>query len=332
MKLRSVAACLVVLGVLIAVAGGQGKENRAKKPVGARKKLRENVPRKANRPQNARPNAVNKKPNGKKVQTAEAQGNGGDCEEIFLPMCKGLVPYTHTKLPNQFNHTTQLEVYKHIEHTWAYMDHSCSNNMRLTICALYLPKCQGKQAGIGPCKTTCLRAKKNCGQQLKEIFALNWQEKFECAPLPNKRCVKPVKDEPCSQEYPSCESNSVITTCANLTFTWGTLPNMFGQCRAKDINIEVSHFDALVATNCHLNLKFFLCGVYSPFCVRAETPFMFPCKEICNEIRQACEPHYRRIYHRLPWPNKLQCHRYPSSEDPDVKCVMPNEGSTFFGG
>ena len=43
-------------------------------------------------------------------------GRGGTavrrCEEIHVPMCKGLVGYTRTKLPNRFNHTTQLQVYR----------------------------------------------------------------------------------------------------------------------------------------------------------------------------------------------------------------------------
>jgi hypothetical protein len=280
----------------------------------------------------AKKNNADKVRNPKKQIKGDNKNSGAGCEEIYLPMCKGLVPYTLTKLPNQFNHTSQLQVYRALEPLWAYMDHSCSRNMRLLICATYLPKCSGKQPAMGPCKKTCMQAKKKCAEPLKELMALDWADRFECKSLPSGKCIKPVKEGKCRHEHTNCIKNSALNVCANLTFTWGTLPNMFGQCNIEELNTEIQYFDALVATNCHLNLKFLLCGVYSPFCVRNEVPFTFPCREICDEIRKACEPHYKRLYHRLPWPQKLQCHRYPTSETKEIECVMPNEGSTFFGG
>ncbi|BFZ25775.1 hypothetical protein BsWGS_28814 [Bradybaena similaris] len=277
-----------------------------------------------------------KKNNDRKGVSLKELKRGGDsrskCEEIYLPMCKGLVPYTQTKLPNQFNHTTQLEVYRHLERLWPYMDQSCSKNVRLLACSTYLPKCHGKQPAQGPCKKTCMQAKKKCADMLKELMGFNWADKFECKGLPARNCVKPVRDTKCLVEHTHCVENSVMPMCGNLTFPWGTLPNMFGQCSVDELKTEMQQFDALVSTNCHLHLKFLICGVYSPFCVRNEVPFTFPCREICEEIRQACEPHYRRLYHQLPWPQKLQCHRYPTSESKDIQCVMPNEGSTFYGG
>lgn len=34
------------------------------------------------------------------------------CEEIMVPMCRGLIGYTHTKLPNRFGHKHQRQVYR----------------------------------------------------------------------------------------------------------------------------------------------------------------------------------------------------------------------------
>uniref|UniRef100_A0A0B6ZGZ0 FZ domain-containing protein n=1 Tax=Arion vulgaris TaxID=1028688 RepID=A0A0B6ZGZ0_9EUPU len=273
-----------------------------------------------------------KGPNSKKQLKGGNTNSKLGCEEIYLPMCKGLVPYTHTKLPNRFNHTTQLEVYRELEHLWAYMDHVCSRNIRIQACGTYLPKCNGKLPAQVPCKKTCMLAKKRCAVSLKETMGLNWADKFECKGLPSKNCLRPVKEIKCQYEHTNCVDNSVIPICGNLTFTWGIMPNMFGQCSLEEVNTEIKQFEDLIATNCHLNLKFLLCGVYSPFCIRSDVPFTFPCREICEEIREACAPHYHRLYHDLPWPQKLQCHRYPSSTSTDNECVMPNEGSTFFGG
>uniref|UniRef100_A0A2C9LRZ2 Uncharacterized protein n=1 Tax=Biomphalaria glabrata TaxID=6526 RepID=A0A2C9LRZ2_BIOGL len=49
--------------------------------------------------------------------------------------------------------------------------------------------------------------------------------------LPNKRCLKAVKDEECIDEYPTCASNSNIKVCTGLSISQGALPNMFGQCK-----------------------------------------------------------------------------------------------------
>lgn len=34
-----------------------------------------------------------------------------ECEEVLVPMCRGLVDYNFTRLPNRFNHTTQTQVF-----------------------------------------------------------------------------------------------------------------------------------------------------------------------------------------------------------------------------
>jgi len=259
-------------------------------------------------------------------------------EEVQVPMCRGLLPYCHTKLPNRFNHTTQAQVYRRLEHMWHYMDHGCSRNMRLLICSLYLPKWVRRGPAQGPCKSLCNKAKQKCKTPLEDTFRLTWSDHFNCNELPEGRCIKPWAmnkkkrlDPPCPDPYPypACRSNRVMPVCANVSFTWGTFPNMFEQCHVSDINTELQWYAPLQATGCDADLNFLLCGVYSPFCINGEEPFTFPCAELCNRVRANCEGHYTRLYNGLPWPNKLQCHRYPLSTMTDRTCVMPSEGSTF---
>ena len=40
-----------------------------------------------------------------------ARSQQGRCEVVQVPMCKGLINYNMTKLPNKFGHQTQAEVY-----------------------------------------------------------------------------------------------------------------------------------------------------------------------------------------------------------------------------
>ncbi|XP_059141327.1 atrial natriuretic peptide-converting enzyme-like [Physella acuta] len=319
---------LVSLALVLHLALGQNVT--ADKKVKGRKKLRDNASA-VRVPGKQKIAPAGKKPGSeKKAIKPLKMEDTSMCEEIFLPMCKGLVPYTHTRLPNTFNHTTQMEVFRHISHMSVYLDFSCSKNLRLMVCSLYLPKCKGRQPGIGPCKSTCMQAKKGCEKPLNEFLGLKWEDKFDCSGLSNKKCLKAVKDENCSDKYPTCVKNSVIKTCANLTFTMGTLPNMFGQCLVNEINAEIDQYDKLVASNCHPSLRFFLCGVYAPFCGRTDVPPTFPCRELCHEVRTACEKTYRQLYHGLPWPSKFQCHRYTASDSTSNRCAMPNEGENFL--
>lgn len=89
-------------------------------------------------------------------------------------------------------------------------------------------------------------------------------------------------------------------------------------------------FRPLIASNCHAGLRFFLCGLYQPFCVRANIPFALPCRELCEEIKEACEAQYTRRFAGLPWPSKFQCHRYPALNDENFRCVMPSDSPSVL--
>ena len=44
------------------------------------------------------------------LQMLHVAAEPGQCEEISIPLCKE-IGYNYTRLPNQFNHETQDEVY-----------------------------------------------------------------------------------------------------------------------------------------------------------------------------------------------------------------------------
>ncbi|GFR88258.1 frizzled-5 [Elysia marginata] len=269
---------------------------------------------------------------GKRKRDPKQKGKGkmpywkrNGCEEIYLPMCKGQIPYKYTKLPNQFNHTTQAQVFRKLQRLDVYMDNYCSRNLRLLLCSNYVPKCNGRRAPKLPCKSTCLAAKDKCAAQLKQMFDLEWEDQFSCEGMEEKQCIGPVKDRKCPHEFPQCKKNQRVQVCRGLPFKYGALPNMFGQCHAFDINKQLRQFKSLRKTKCHPQLDFMLCGTHSPFCVYDDVPFTFPCREICEEVRASCEAEYKRLNHNLPWPRKLQCHIYPKSDSKEQRCVMPDD-------
>jgi len=246
------------------------------------------------------------------------------CERIEVPMCKGTVGYAYTKLPNRFNHTTQLQVYRVLEHMWAMIDRSCSDNLRLLACSLFLPKCmgRGRRPSKGPCQSTCKAAKKKCLQPMTEI-GFTWPDEFDCDALPTKKCFKKkANHNACSNTHTECIPMA-LPMCANLGYELGMKPNMFGQCHADQIAAEMRQFEPLVRTNCHEKLPLFLCGVYRPFCDEESGRILFPCRELCENVRTSCQAGYSRQTRGLPWPNKFQCHRYPLANNTEWgPCVM----------
>ncbi|KAL8574740.1 hypothetical protein ACOMHN_023944 [Nucella lapillus] len=249
------------------------------------------------------------------------------CVEIQVPMCKGLVGYTHTRLPNKFNHTSQLEVYRVLEHMWAQIDTGCSQNFRLLTCSLYLPRCVGRGVAKGPCRKTCKVTQRVCEPRL-EALGYSWPEQFDCKSLPKKRCLKHGPHHSCSAQYTLCQDID-LPMCQSLSFRTGMSPNMFGQCNSSLISVEMQQFQPLVDTGCSSSLNFFMCGVYMPFCTASQGLMSFPCRELCDEVRRDCEGAYSQMTGGLPWPNKFQCHRYPLSSDTNYTCVMPDEGAAL---
>ncbi|XP_045184082.2 frizzled-10-A-like [Mercenaria mercenaria] len=258
------------------------------------------------------------------IETVDAEDDG---EEIRLPMCRNFLPYSWTKLPNRFGHDTQVEVYRHIQHHWAYMDYGCSNNFRQFVCSFYLPKYDPQtQTSVGPCREMCTTAKKKCKKTMRQTRS-RWPRQFKCRRLPSKRnddtCLRPVNESTTNLQHTYCVDNT-IPMCLGLN-TLGSLPNFFLQRSLEEITTEMGFYEELVSSNCHQHLRFFLCGTFLPFCVPHITPFATPCRELCEEIRTNCSTHFDFIYQGLPWPNKLQCHRYVSSEDPDRYCALPGD-------
>ncbi|XP_060082760.1 frizzled-10-like [Ylistrum balloti] len=251
------------------------------------------------------------------------------CEEIIAPMCRGLIPYNMTKMPNMFGHTTQAQAYRRMERYWSGMDLPCSNNFRLTICGVFFPQCESGDGYVTtklPCREGCLYAKRECRKSFKQLN-MKWPSKvLKCKKLSRKKsknCVKPypkVKTPPVPQ-YLYCEPNQ-IEMCNGFNIGKGSLPNFFQQGKPNEVATEMENYRLLLRSNCSPNLRFFICGVYKPFCPSNNRPIVLPCRELCQEVKQSCESIYRKLYNGMRWPSKFQCHRYPLSNSTMMPCKM----------
>lgn len=72
-------------------------------------------------------------------------------------------------------------------------------------------------------------------------------------------------------------------------------------------------FVPLLQFNCSQYLQLFICSVFIPVCID-EVPGTIPaCKNLCETVRNDCQPHLETIRHQ--WPAELNCERFPSPPD-----------------
>lgn len=158
---------------------------------------------------------------------------GRTCETIQVPMCKGLVRYNTTILPNKFGHKTQADVYWALQPWWPFIDAGCSNNLRDFLCGLYLPRCTGDgREPHYPCAETCRKAKVRCAKQMRREH-MRWMPEFQChrfLPKASKNCIRPQRERKKNKnrQYVLCEQNN-LPLCRGIPFSQGSLPNMFLQ-------------------------------------------------------------------------------------------------------
>ncbi|WAR14739.1 FZD1-like protein [Mya arenaria] len=198
------------------------------------------------------------------------------------------------------------------------MDYGCSVNFRQFVCSLYLPRYDVQDGAVtGPCKEMCNHAKRKCNR----LTSIRRNRDANCfGPWREPRVRRNQ-----NQMHMYC-SPITLDQCQDLHYVLGSLPNRYLQRNISEIQVELNYYNPLIATSCHANLRLFLCGTFNPFCVHNENPFTTPCREFCEEVEGSCADSFALLYGGLPWPNKLQCHRFPAAESGEsAHCFMPND-------
>lgn len=110
-------------------------------------------------------------------------GGGGRCEEITIPMCRG-IGYNMTAMPNQLNHETQEEAGMEVHQFWPLVEINCSADLKFFLCSVYTPICiEEYQRPLQACRSVCERARDGC-LPVMQRYGFVWPEKMQCDKLP----------------------------------------------------------------------------------------------------------------------------------------------------
>lgn len=128
------------------------------------------------------------------------------CQEITIPMCKG-IGYNYTYMPNQFNHDTQDEAGLEVHQFWPLVEIHCSPDLKFFLCSMYAPICmENYHRHLPACRSVCMRAKRGCAPLMRQ-YGFVWPERMDCDQLPeygdsNNLCMDRNITEKSSTEAP----------------------------------------------------------------------------------------------------------------------------------
>lgn len=116
--------------------------------------------------------------------SSSSSNSNGRCEEISIPMCRG-IGYNLTAMPNELNHDTQDEAGLEVHQFWPLVEIKCSPDLKFFLCSMYTPICLPEYPKPLPaCKSVCERARSGCAPLMLQ-YGFTWPERMACERFPN---------------------------------------------------------------------------------------------------------------------------------------------------
>uniref|UniRef100_A0A8C8ECY6 FZ domain-containing protein n=1 Tax=Otus sunia TaxID=257818 RepID=A0A8C8ECY6_9STRI len=98
--------------------------------------------------------------------------------------------------------------------------------------------------------------------------------------------------------------------CHKIGYSEMRLPNLMGHTSMAEVILKSTTWQHLTHTDCHPHVRTFLCSLFAPICLDT---FIHPCRSMCVAVRESCAPVL--TCHGHPWPDSLDCDRFPADED-----------------
>lgn len=110
-----------------------------------------------------------------------------------------------------------------------------------------------------------------------------------------------------------------IETCRDLGYNVTGMPNLVGHELQQDAQLQLQTFTPLIQYGCSSRLRFFLCSVYVPMCTEKVPVPIGPCRALCEDVRDRCQPVLQEF--GFPWPSGLNCSKFPPQNNDKHMCM-----------
>lgn len=118
---------------------------------------------------------------------------------------------------------------------------------------------------------------------------------------------------------PQCVDIPVdLRLCHNVGYKKMVLPNLLEHETMAEVKQQASSWVPLLNKNCHIGTQVFLCSLFAPVCL--DRP-IYPCRWLCEAVRDSCEPVMQ--FFGFYWPEMLKCDKFPEG-DVCIAMTPPN--------
>ncbi|KAK5642325.1 hypothetical protein RI129_008492 [Pyrocoelia pectoralis] len=126
-----------------------------------------------------------------------------------------------------------------------------------------------------------------------------------------------------SESEGRCEEIT-IPMCRGIGYNQTRMPNELNHDNQEEAGLEVHQFWPLVEIKCSPDLRFFLCSMYAPICLKDYLKPLPPCQNLCKRARDGCEPLMQQ--YGFKWPERMECEQFPIyGASQEVLCMDQNK-------
>ncbi|XP_072900461.1 secreted frizzled-related protein 2-like [Hemitrygon akajei] len=116
-----------------------------------------------------------------------------------------------------------------------------------------------------------------------------------------------------------------MTLCHGVGYSEMRLPNLLGHDTMKEVVQQAASWVPLLSKHCHPDTRKFLCSLFAPVCLSELQEAIQPCHSLCRDVRDSCAP--VMLAFGFPWPEMLDCHRFPAGNDLCIPSANSEEES-----
>ena len=107
-----------------------------------------------------------------------------------------------------------------------------------------------------------------------------------------------------------------MSLCTGIGYTKMRLPNLLDHGSIQEAQQQSGSWVPLLNVRCHADTQLFLCSLFTPVCLETA---IYPCRSLCNAVRDACES--RMLTYGYHWPTMLHCDNFPLDNDMCIKAL-----------